>query len=67
MSERPRLLVVEDDPEVRYVLEAVLSGGDREIVSAATGADARRHLEGGGIDLVGLDLILPAHAPAAHL
>jgi diguanylate cyclase (GGDEF)-like protein len=54
-----RLLVVEDDPEIRYLLETTLSDGAREILSAADGAEARRHLDSGRIDLVILDLILP--------
>jgi len=53
------VLVVEDDPEIRYLLEAILAADDREILSAANGAEARRHFEAGGIGLVVLDLILP--------
>ncbi len=59
MTARQRLLVVEDDPEIRYLLAAVLAGTDREVLSAASGAEARRYLDAGGIDLVILDLILP--------
>ena len=59
MTARQRLLVVEDDPEIRYLLTAILAGEAREVIAAANGAEARRHLEAGGIDLVILDLILP--------
>ena len=59
MTSRQRLLVVEDDPEIRYLLEVILANDDREILSAATGGEARRHFAAGGIDLVVLDLILP--------
>ena len=54
-----RLLVVEDDPEIAYLLSVVLAGEDREVVLAATGEEARRVLEAGNVDLVILDLILP--------
>jgi diguanylate cyclase (GGDEF)-like protein len=54
-----RLLVVEDDPEVRYLLTTILAGERREVITAANGAEARRQLEAGDIDLVILDLILP--------
>ena len=54
-----RLLVVEDDPEIAYLLSVVLAGEDREVILAATGEEARRTLEAGQVDLVILDLILP--------
>jgi diguanylate cyclase (GGDEF)-like protein len=54
-----RLLVVEDDPEVRYLLTAILSGEGREVLAASNGEEARGCLEGAGVDLVVLDLILP--------
>jgi diguanylate cyclase (GGDEF)-like protein len=54
-----RLLVIEDDPEIRYLLTTILAGEHREIATAANGKDARFHLEKGGVDLVILDLILP--------
>ncbi|MEQ1856036.1 MAG: response regulator [Longimicrobiales bacterium] len=59
MTEPQRLLVVEDDPEIQYLLTAMLSGADREVLSAASGAEASRHLDRGDVDLVILDLILP--------
>jgi diguanylate cyclase (GGDEF)-like protein len=56
---RQRLLVVEDDPEIRYLLTSILAGDGREVVAAENGREARQHLERGGLDLVVLDLILP--------
>jgi diguanylate cyclase (GGDEF)-like protein len=56
---RQRLLVVEDDPEIRYLLSAILAGEGREILAVASGREARLHLEKGDLDLVVLDLILP--------
>jgi diguanylate cyclase (GGDEF)-like protein len=54
-----RILVVEDDPEIRYLLTTILVGEGREVLSAATGAEGRSRLEAGDVDLVVLDLILP--------
>jgi len=56
---RQRLRVVEDDPEIRYLLSAILAGDGREILAADSGREARPHLEKGDLDLVVLDLILP--------
>jgi diguanylate cyclase (GGDEF)-like protein len=54
-----RVLVVEDDPEIAYLLSVVLATEDREVVVATTGEEARRALDVGAVDLVILDLILP--------
>jgi diguanylate cyclase (GGDEF)-like protein len=54
-----QILVVEDDPEISYLLGAILAAPDREILIAATAAQARRLAESARVDLVILDLILP--------
>lgn len=55
-----RILVVEDDPEIRHLLSVVLDDDDREIVSVVDGKAAREALrDGEPFDLVLLDLILP--------
>ncbi len=54
-----RILVIEDDPEIQYLLSVVLDGDDREIVAVGDGATAQRALASGPFDLVLLDLILP--------
>lgn len=59
MTGRQRLLVVEDDSDIRYLLSAVLAGDRREILTAGSGRDARVHLQKADLDLVVLDLILP--------
>ncbi|HET9947295.1 MAG TPA: response regulator, partial [Longimicrobiales bacterium] len=56
---RQRILVVEDDPEIRYLLGAILEGEDRDVGCATTGAEALGALEDGAVDVVVLDLILP--------
>lgn len=55
-----RILVVEDDPEIRHLLSVVLDEKDRRIVSVVDGKSARQELrEGDSFDLILLDLILP--------
>lgn len=54
-----RVLVVEDDPEIRYLLSVVLDDEDREIVTVEDGASVESVLDEGPVDLVLLDLILP--------
>jgi two-component system cell cycle response regulator len=58
-SARHRILVIEDDPEISYLLGEILGGEGREVVFAGSGFEARRVLESDDIDLVILDLILP--------
>lgn len=53
------ILVVEDDREIQYLLETVLGGGGRTVLTAHTGEEARQLLQENPPDLVILDLILP--------
>lgn len=54
-----RLLVVDDDPEVRDLLVRALKRDRHDVVAVASVAAARASLQQGGIDLVVLDLALP--------
>ena len=55
-----RILVVEDDPAVRDVVEHALSREGMETTAAATGEAALEQLRGSEIfDLVVLDVMLP--------
>lgn len=54
-----RILIVEDDPEIQYLLSVVLEDDGREIFTAGGGAEAQAILDQESIDLVILDLILP--------
>lgn len=54
---RVRVLVVEDDPDQRFLIERRLEDIDAEIRMASTGEEALRSLD--GIDLVLLDYRLP--------
>jgi diguanylate cyclase (GGDEF)-like protein len=56
---RQRVLVIEDDPEIQYILSVILADEGREIVVAENAVDARREMAAGDLDLVILDLILP--------
>ena len=55
----PVLLVVEDEAPVRSVLQGLLQKVGYTVETAADGRAALKRLEGGGIDLVLLDLMLP--------
>jgi two-component system phosphate regulon response regulator PhoB len=54
-----RILLVDDDVEVRDVVGAMLEAVGFEIASAATGEDGLKELEARAIDLVVLDWTLP--------
>ena len=54
-----RILIVEDDPEMRHLVTAVLQEDDREVVAVSTAGDARSVLAREAFDLIVLDLILP--------
>lgn len=53
----PRILLVEDDPDIQLVLRLLLEAAGYEVTAVSSGADALRlH---GGHDLMLLDLRLP--------
>ena len=54
-----RLLVVEDDPGIRMLLESALRLSGYEVAGAATGQAALRDIEGLRPDLILLDVMLP--------
>ncbi len=54
-----RILVVDDDPQVRMVLRYVLRQGGFEVLEAGDGPDALAHVATGRPDLVLLDLMMP--------
>ena len=54
-----RVLVVEDDSNLRLALVDNLGDEGHEVTAAATLAEARRALSGGAFDVVVLDLMLP--------
>jgi len=58
---RRRILVVEDEEQVRRILERVLGGAGMEVISVANGLEALRFLEqpGQAVDLVISDVVMP--------
>ena len=59
MSDGPRCIVVDDDPDVRRDLAAYLGGFGLAATALADGAALRRHLSAHAADVVVLDLMLP--------
>ena len=55
----PRVLVADDDPQMRRLIRSVLQREGFEIVEASDGLDALDAIERGGVDLVILDLEMP--------
>jgi len=60
MNDRPgRLLVVDDEPELRTLLKRYLSEQGYQVTAVADGVAMRQHLDRHAVDLVILDLMLP--------
>ena len=59
MSERVKVLVIEDQPEVLNLMLMILSRAGCEVAGAQTGTDGLRLAENGGFDLITLDVDLP--------
>jgi DNA-binding response OmpR family regulator len=55
----PVILVVEDQPQMRDLLGAVLTSAGYRVVEAPDGSTALAHLRTGATDLVLLDVVLP--------
>jgi two-component system, OmpR family, response regulator len=55
----PRILVVDDEPEIRDFVARALTADGYAVDSAANGADGLRRAEAGGYGLVILDLVMP--------
>lgn len=59
LSQVHRILLVDDEPRLRDAFSRLLRADQREVETAATGAEAIAALLRGGIDVVVLDLGLP--------
>lgn len=55
-----KILVVDDDPDIRDVLEALLEGEGFEVVMANNGEQALEAVKSENPDLLILDLLMPA-------
>ena len=53
------VLLVEDDPEVRALLSAILDEAGYGVTDVRSVADARHLIDGDGVDLVVTDVVLP--------
>ena len=54
-----RVLIVEDEASFSEALEFLLGKEGFSVITAATGTEALRKFEQGGIDLILLDLMIP--------
>ncbi len=59
MSERPRILVVDDDSDVRFMLERYLTRHGFQVDTVENGARMREVIGGSDFELVVLDLNMP--------
>ena len=59
MSERFRVLVIDDDPGVREYMEALVSRQGYEVFAAADGEEALEKVGDMEPDLITLDVVLP--------
>ena len=59
MAAGERVLVVDDEPKIRQILEQVLTGAGFEVICAADGTDVARALAGGSCGLAIVDLSMP--------
>jgi two-component system response regulator AtoC len=59
MAERPQVLVVDDEPNMRRVLAALLEREPCEVLQAADGAEALKVLEDNVVHVIIADLRMP--------
>jgi two-component system, OmpR family, response regulator len=59
MSDRPHIVIVDDDREIRTLLSQYLEKHDFRTTAVAEGKEMRRVMERSRVDLVVLDLMLP--------
>ncbi len=56
---RGRILVIDDEPDIRESLEALLTNENYQVQLASNAAEGQKRLEGSTFDLVLLDLMMP--------
>ncbi len=62
-----RILVVDDDPDLREATEIILSGMGYEVLQASSAAEARKKLQAEKVDLVLLDVMMETETEGFHL
>ena len=55
----PTVLVVDDDPDLRTILQSVLASEGYQVSTATDGQHALRHTERGLIDVIIMDVTMP--------
>ncbi len=58
MSQKPRVMIIEDDPDMIELLGVILRRGGYEPIPALGGLEGLRLLEGTGAELILLDLMM---------
>ena len=56
---KPKILVVDDHEQNRYLLEALMKGSGFQAVAAVDGVDALEKLRGAHFDLIITDILMP--------
>ena len=59
MEKKAKILIADDDPDVREALKIILEGTSRELLFASNGEEVIRLLEENIPDLIVLDLLMP--------
>jgi len=59
MSDKIKILVIDDDPEIRYTLEALLSAEGYDVEVAETGMEAVKKTQGKWYNIALIDINLP--------
>ncbi|MES0342846.1 MAG: response regulator [Anaerolineales bacterium] len=59
MSEKPYVLIVDDDPDIREGIVAVLETNDYRLVTASNGIECMEHIRDETPDLLILDMLMP--------
>lgn len=62
MTEKPHILIVDDDRRIRALLASFLSGHSYRTTQAATAAEAQGHMQGLSFDLIVLDVMMPGES-----
>ncbi|MFH1709031.1 MAG: response regulator [Planctomycetota bacterium] len=62
MSDRKKVLVIDDEPQIREALRELLTGANYAVVEAGTGQGGEKQILLENPDLVILDLMLPGRS-----
>ena len=58
-SRNPRVLIVDDEPDIREVIGSMLLAAGYDVVEQESGAAALSAVNGGGFDVVITDVLMP--------